>query len=119
MDYIKREIQPYLDKFVVIFIDDILVYSRTPKDHVEPIGIVLSIMKKINYLKLLLSLNVGGEIPWACGISRESGSKPLEGRSKLELREARECIRSEEFLGIIWLLSEVYHGILLISPTFD
>ncbi|XP_058725859.1 uncharacterized protein LOC131597166 [Vicia villosa] len=37
---------PYLDQFVVIFIDDILVYSRTPEDHEEHLRIVLSTLRE-------------------------------------------------------------------------
>ncbi|XP_062075627.1 uncharacterized protein LOC133779722 [Humulus lupulus] len=33
MDLMNRIFRPYLDKFVVVFIDDILVYSKTPEDH--------------------------------------------------------------------------------------
>ena len=29
MDYVNRVFHPYLDNFVVVFIDDILVYSKT------------------------------------------------------------------------------------------
>ena len=32
MDYMKRVFHPYLDHFVVISIDDILIYSRTVEE---------------------------------------------------------------------------------------
>jgi hypothetical protein len=35
MDLMNRVFQPYLDKFVVVFIDDILVYSNSFKEHEE------------------------------------------------------------------------------------
>ncbi|XP_072060315.1 uncharacterized protein [Arachis hypogaea] len=37
---------PFLDKFVVVFIDDILVYSKTVKEHEEHLRIVLRILKE-------------------------------------------------------------------------
>ena len=33
MDYMNRIFRPYLDKFVVVFIDDILVYLKTEREH--------------------------------------------------------------------------------------
>jgi len=34
MDLMNRVFESYLNKFVVVFIDDILVYSRTLEEHV-------------------------------------------------------------------------------------
>jgi len=34
-------LHPYLDKFVIVFIDDILVYSKNEEDHDEHLAVVL------------------------------------------------------------------------------
>jgi len=44
MDYMNRIFQPYLDQFVIIFIDDILIYSKNPQEHAQHLRIVLSIL---------------------------------------------------------------------------
>jgi hypothetical protein len=36
----------YLDKFVLVFIDDILVYSKTEEEHEEHLRIVLQTLRK-------------------------------------------------------------------------
>nr|KYP50646.1 Retrovirus-related Pol polyprotein from transposon 17.6 [Cajanus cajan] len=49
----NRIFHPYLDRFVVVFIDDILVYSKTREEHVENLRIVLQTLKeKQLYAKL-------------------------------------------------------------------
>lgn len=35
MEYINIIFCPYLDQFIVVFIDDIMVYSKSIVDHVE------------------------------------------------------------------------------------
>jgi len=46
MDYMNRIFHPFLDQFVVVFIDDILIYSKTLKEHEEHLKIVLQILKE-------------------------------------------------------------------------
>ena len=35
MDMMQRVFRPYLDQFVIVFIDDILIYSDTVEQHAE------------------------------------------------------------------------------------
>ena len=46
MDLMNRIFHPYLDKFVVVFIDDILVYSKTRADHVDHLELVLETLRE-------------------------------------------------------------------------
>ncbi|XP_028798740.1 uncharacterized protein LOC114754147 [Neltuma alba] len=41
----NRIFQPYLDRFVVVFIDDILIYSRSEEEHREHLHIALRILR--------------------------------------------------------------------------
>ncbi|KAK7278988.1 hypothetical protein RJT34_24029 [Clitoria ternatea] len=53
MDYMNQIFQPYLDQFVVVFIDDILVYSRSVEEHAQHLQTVLWILReKKLYAKL-------------------------------------------------------------------
>nr|GFC67066.1 putative reverse transcriptase domain-containing protein [Tanacetum cinerariifolium] len=38
--------KPYLDKFVIVFIDDILIYSKDKKEHEEHLKAILELLKK-------------------------------------------------------------------------
>ncbi|GKF37747.1 retrotransposon protein, putative, ty3-gypsy subclass, partial [Tanacetum coccineum] len=46
MDLMNRECKPYLYKFVIIFIDDILIYSKCEEEHVEHLKLILELLKK-------------------------------------------------------------------------
>ncbi|GJR07682.1 putative reverse transcriptase domain-containing protein [Tanacetum coccineum] len=46
MDLMNRMCKPYLDKFVIVFIDDILIYLKNKKEHEEHLKLILKLLKK-------------------------------------------------------------------------
>ncbi|GJV99880.1 putative reverse transcriptase domain-containing protein [Tanacetum coccineum] len=46
MDLMNRVCKPYLDKFVIVFIDDILIYSKSKQEHAEHLKLILELLKK-------------------------------------------------------------------------
>ena len=45
MDLMQRVFRPYLDQFVVIFLDDILIYFKSEEDHARHLRLVLQTLK--------------------------------------------------------------------------
>ena len=45
MDLMHRVFQPYLDQFVVVFVDDILIYSQSKEEHEDHLRAVLQILR--------------------------------------------------------------------------
>ncbi|GJU26629.1 putative reverse transcriptase domain-containing protein [Tanacetum coccineum] len=46
MDLMNRVCKPYLDKFVIVFIDDILIYSHNEEEHANHLRIILELLRK-------------------------------------------------------------------------
>nr|GEW81280.1 reverse transcriptase [Tanacetum cinerariifolium] len=46
MDLINWVCKPYLDEFVIVFIDDIVIYSKNKKEHKEHLKEILELLKK-------------------------------------------------------------------------
>ena len=45
MDLMHRVFQPYLDQFVMVFVDDILIYSKSKEEHEDHLRVVLQVLR--------------------------------------------------------------------------
>ena len=45
MDLMNRVFRPFLDRFVIVFIDDILVYSKSEEEHARHLRFVLQTLR--------------------------------------------------------------------------
>ena len=46
MDMMNRICKPYLDKFIIVFIDDILIYSKSKEDNAKHLHALLNLLRK-------------------------------------------------------------------------
>nr|GEY84198.1 putative reverse transcriptase domain-containing protein [Tanacetum cinerariifolium] len=46
MDFMNRVCKPHLDKFLIVFIDDILIYSKNKQEHEEHLKLILELLNK-------------------------------------------------------------------------
>ena len=45
MDLMNRVCKPYLDRFVIVFIDDVLIYSKSKAEHAQRLRLVLELLQ--------------------------------------------------------------------------
>ncbi|OMO55593.1 reverse transcriptase [Corchorus capsularis] len=103
MDLMNRVVKDYLDKFVVVFIDDILVYSKSMEEHGEHLRLVLQILReKKLYAKFkkcefwLDSVAFLGHVVSKDGISVD----PEKGKAIVEWSRPTNATEVISFLGL-------------------
>ena len=103
MDLMSRVFHPYLDQFVVVFIDDILMYSQDAQKHEQYLRIVLQIMRgKQLFEKLskcyfwLKEVSFLGYIVSAEGIRVD----PMKIEAIVNWKPPRNATEARSFLGL-------------------
>jgi hypothetical protein len=59
MNLMNKVFMEYLDRFVVVFIDDILIYSKSESDHEEHLRLVLQKLRDNQLYASLVSASFG------------------------------------------------------------
>ena len=95
MDLMNRVFRPYVDQFVVVFIDNILVYSKDRENHDPHLRVVLeSLRKKQLYAKLSKCEFWLNEVSFLGCIKRRNPSRSKENRSGCRMEATKKCYRS-------------------------
>ncbi|XP_073017989.1 uncharacterized protein [Primulina eburnea] len=103
MDLMNRVFKPFLDRFIVVFIDDILVYSPSKEDHEEHLRLTLQTLReKELYAKFkkcefwLNSVSFLGHVISEAGVSVD----PKKVESILDWPKPRNATDIRSFLGL-------------------
>ncbi|KAG8500640.1 hypothetical protein CXB51_002642 [Gossypium anomalum] len=118
MDLMNRIFRPYLDRFVVVFIDDILVYLRDETEHAEHLRLVLQILRdKQLYAKFskcefwLREVSFLGHVVSASGIRVD----PSKISTILNWKPPRNITKVRSFLGLAGYYRRFVKGFSMIA----
>ena len=121
MDLMNRVFRPYLDQFVMVFIDDILVYSRDEQEHEQHLKIVLQTLReKKLYAKLskwdfwLKEISFLGHIVSAEGIRVD----PVKIEAVVNWKPPRSVTKVRSFLGLAGYYRRFVKGFSVIASPF-
>ena len=103
MDLMNRVFQPYLDQFMVVFVDDILVYSQSEVEHEDHLRIVLQLLRDHQlYAKFskcefwLTKVGFLGNVVSASGVSVD----PRKVEVLMSWERSKSIVEIRSFLGL-------------------
>ena len=103
MDLINRVFHPYLDQFVIVFIDDILVYSKNVDEHVMHLKIILQTLKdKKLYAKFFKCEFWLNEVVFLGHVISKAGIfvNPRKIEAKVNWEQPKNVSEVRSFLGL-------------------
>ena len=120
MDLMNRVFCPYLDQFVVVFIDDILVYSKDAQEHEHHLRIVLQTLRENQlFAKLtkcdfwLKEVSFLGHIVSAEGIRVD----PVKIEAIVNWKPPRNVTEVRSFLGLAGYYRRFVQGFSVIASS--
>ncbi len=120
MDLMNHIFHPYLDRFVVAFIDDIPVYSKNKEEHDEHLRIVLQTLRgKKLYAKLSKCEFWLNEIAFLRYIVSADGIRvdPKKIEAAMEWKSPRNTTEVRSFLGLVGYYRRFVKGFsLIVTP---
>ena len=103
MDLMNHVFRPYVDQFVIVFIDDILVYSKDPENHDTHLRVVLETLRKEQlYAKLSKCEFWLNEVFFLGHLVSEEGIRvdPRKIEVIIEWKPSRNVMEVRSFLGL-------------------
>ncbi|KAL0312268.1 UNVERIFIED_CONTAM: Retrovirus-related Pol polyprotein from transposon.6 [Sesamum radiatum] len=118
MALMNRTFHKYLDQFVIVFIDDILVYSRSMEEHEQHLRIVLQILKeKELYAKLSKCEFWINQVVFLGHVISGDGVMPDPAKVKaiMEWRVPKNATKVRSFLGLAGYYRRFVEGFSIIA----
>ncbi|KAL0430973.1 UNVERIFIED_CONTAM: Transposon Ty3-G Gag-Pol polyprotein [Sesamum radiatum] len=118
MALMNRTFQEYLDRFVIVFIDDILVYSKNREEHEQHLRIVLQILKeKELYAKLSKCEFWVNQVVFLGHVISGDGVMPDPSKVKaiMEWRVPKNVTEVRSFLGLAGYYRRFVEGFSIIA----
>ena len=101
MDLMHRVFQPYLDQFVVVFVDDILIYSQSKWEHEYHLRIVLQLLRDHQlYAKFSKCEFWLTEVRFLRHVVSASGSGPEKVEAVMSWERPKSVFEIRSFLGL-------------------
>ena len=118
MDLMNRVFRPYVDQFVVVFIDDILVYSKDRENHDTHLRVVLETLRKEQlYAKLRKCEFWLNEVSFLGHIVSKEGIRvdPKKIEVVVEWKPPRNVTEVRSFLGLAGYYKRFVKGFSMIA----
>ena len=104
MDHMHKVFKPYLDQFVMVFVDDILIYSQSEEEHEEHLRVVLQLLRnhqlytKFSKCKFwLIEVRFLGHVVLASGMSVD----PEKVEAEMSWERPNSVFEIHSFLGLV------------------
>ena len=104
IDLMHRVFQPYLDQFFVVFVDDILIYSQSEREHEHHLRIVLQLLRDHQlYTKFskcefwLTEVRFLGHVVSALGVTVD----PKKVEAVMSWERPKSVFEIRSFLGLV------------------